>query len=433
MDRPLGIFETAETLTNAAAPFNVVGVIDFSSAIGSTGLREALDRAQRRHPLLRARIVEIDGGFAYDLDGVPPIPLEIVERTGDDHWRRVAETELNRAFDLEKGPLMRCTLLIDGSGTNATELVLCFLHTIIDGSSAVSLVREILVAWEAEAAGRSPGTPESLALQPPVESFFPAPYRGLRAKMSVAGFMARQLADEIAYRRHARGTRRMPIHSEARCRVLCRDLAEHDLTALIRAARRHRVTLNSVLNAAMLMVVRDHLYDGTSVPLRNFNFAIVRPYLDPPVEDQHLGSYHVMLRPTVDIGADDDFWLLARRINAQSVAAARRGDKFLSLLTVADVMRFILSRRSMRMGSTALGYTGPLKLPVRIGDIGIRTVHALVSNFVLGPEFTAQVRLFRGRLWWDTIYLDADMDEARAAGITDEILDLLREVGKEPT
>jgi len=431
MERRLGIFETAETLTDAASPFNVVGVVEIETTIGPTGLREALDRAQRRHPLLRAKIVEDDDGFAYDLDGVPPIPLEIVDRSGDDHWLRVAESELNRSFDIGAGPLARCSLLTDGSGARASELVVCFLHTIIDGTSAVNLVREMLESWDAAAAGRSLSTPEVLALQPPVEAFFPSAYRGFAAKIRTAGFMARQLADELGYRRRARGTRRMPIHAQSQCRALSRELGDDDLVALVRAARRHRVTLNSALNAAMLTVVRDRLYGDAPVPLRNFNFAILRPYLEPPVEDHHLGSYHVMLRSTVNLRAGENVWRLAERINAQTVAAARRGDKYLSLLTVADVMRFILARRNMRMGSTALGYTGSLKLPQRIGTIAVRAVHALVSNFVLGPEFTAQARLFRGRLWWDTIYLDSDMDESLAAGITDEILDLLREVGRE--
>lgn len=433
MERQLGIFETAETLTDAYAPFNVVGVIEFESGISTKGLRTALDRAQRRHPLLRARIRRHRGAFHYDLDEVPPIPLEIIDRTGEDQWRRIAETELNRAFDIETGPLMRCSLLVGKSGTTASELVVSFLHTIIDGNSAINLVREILESWDAVATGRDLGEPRVLELLPPVEAFFPPAYRGFRAKIRIAGFMARQLADEIGYRRRSRGTRRMPVHGTGQCRVLSRDLGGDDLNALVRATRRHRVTLNSALNAAMLVAVQRRLYHGAPVPLRNFNFAILRPYLQPPVEDHHLGSFHVMLRSTVNLGANQDFWQLAETINSQTTAAARRGDKYLSLLTVADVMRFFLGQRKMRMGSTALAYTGPLKMPENIGAIRIRAVHAMVSNLVLGPEVTVQVRLWRGRLWWDDIYLDSDLDETTATEITDDIFDLLREVGKEPT
>lgn len=243
--------------------------------------------------------------------------------------------------------------------------------------------------------------------------------------------MARQLADEIGYRRRARGTRRMPIHEESQCRVLSRDLGGDDLNDLVRATRRRRVTLHSALNAAILLVIQKRLYDGAAVPLRNFNFAIMRPYLRPPMADHHLGSYHVMLRPTIDLKADQDFWELASTINTGLTSAARRGDKYLSLLTVADVMRFILGQKKMRMAAVALAYTGPLKLPTTIGAVRIHGVHSLVSNFNIGPEYTAQARLFDGRLSWDQIYLDSDMDQTTAAALTDEILDLLRQVGKE--
>ncbi len=98
MERPLGIFETAETLTDAAAPFNVVGVIELDTGISPDGLSAALDRAQRRHPLLRARIVDPGDGWHYDLDSTPRIPLEIIRRRDAFHWQEIVETELNRAL-----------------------------------------------------------------------------------------------------------------------------------------------------------------------------------------------------------------------------------------------------------------------------------------------------------------------------------------------
>lgn len=431
MERTLGIFETAETLTNAYAPFNVVGVVKLETGIDPEGLRTALDAAQRRHPLLRARIRESSGVFHYAFDGIPPIPLEIIDRAGDGHWRQITEIELNRAFDVETGPLMRCALVVHGSETTAAELIVTFLHTIIDGTSAINLVREILEDWDSTGTGRSPKERESLELLAPVEECFPSEYRGFSGRARVARFMARQVADEIGYRLRARGTRRMKVHESGRCRHLSRELDGDDLSALVRATRRRRVTLNSALNAAMLLVVQNQLYGGAAVPLRNFNFAIMRPYLRPPIDDHHLGSFHVMLRSTVNIERSQDFWRLASSINSQFVANSRRGDKFLSLLTVAGVMRLILGQKKMRMGATALAYTGPLKLPRRIGAVRIRGVNAMVSNLVLGPEYTAHARIFGGRLCWDHVYLDCDMDESTAAGLTDRIFERLRREGKE--
>jgi hypothetical protein len=431
MERALGIFETAETLTDAYAPFNVVGVLELETAVDSAGLRHALDRAQRRHPLLRVRIIERDGVFVYEAGDIPEIPLEIVQRSGPDHWQEVAEAELNRAFDLSTGPFMRCTLLGGGPDDRDSELVVSFLHTMIDGASAINLMREILETWDAAAAGRDLPEPEVLLLQPPVESFFPTAYRGARAKLQVARFMARQMLDEISYRWRARGTRTMPVHPDGRCRVLHRELAADDLQHLVRATRRRRVTLNSALNAAMLTAVQRRLYDGRAVPLRNLNFAIVRPYLQPRVADHHMGSYHVMLRETVAVAADPDFWQLATTINTQFLRSSRRGEKFVALLTVADVMRMILGQRKMRMSATALAYTGPTALPDRVGAIAVRAVHAMVSNLVLGPEYTAHARIWQSRLIWNHIYLDCDMDNDTAAAITDDIFELLHDAGKD--
>ncbi len=114
----------------------------------------------------------------------------------------------------------------------------------------------------------------------------------------------------------------MTVHKTGRCRLLSRDLDGHDLDALVRATRRHRVTLNSALNAAMLLVIQKQLYEGAAVPLRNFNFAILRPYLQPPMDDHHLGSFHVMLRSTLNLEREHDFWRLASTINSQLVASA---------------------------------------------------------------------------------------------------------------
>jgi hypothetical protein len=126
MERPLGIFETAETLTDAAAPFNVVGVIELETDIDPSALRDALDRAQQRHPLLRARIDDRNGAFHFVVGETAAIPLAIVDREDDDHWRRIAEIELNRAFDVAAGPLMRCALLTGSAGSPRCELVATF-------------------------------------------------------------------------------------------------------------------------------------------------------------------------------------------------------------------------------------------------------------------------------------------------------------------
>lgn len=77
------------------------------------------------------------------------------------------------------------------------------------------------------------------------------------------------------------------------------------------------------------------------------------------------------------------------------------------------------------MGATTLSYFGPVHLPTSYGSFEVTGLHAFVANFTVGPEYSALVRLFRGELWWDIMYLDSDMDAAGAQEIAREMQAIL--------
>jgi hypothetical protein len=203
-------------------------------------------------------------------------------------------------------------------------------------------------------------------------------------------------------------------------------LAEDETTALVRACRGRRLTLGSALNAAMMVAVHRLLYDDKATLLRHFNFADLRQILKPRVTAEHLGSYHGMLRVTVPMPAGSDLWATASVVNEKISSAARRGDTLLSVKLSPMMMRPILRRQKQRMGTTALSYTGPSRLPRRFGSIEVSSPEVFISNLTLGPEYTAQARLADGELYWNIVYLDCDMDRATADRISDEMLDILR-------
>jgi hypothetical protein len=79
------------------------------------------------------------------------------------------------------------------------------------------------------------------------------------------------------------------------------------------------------------------------------------------------------------------------------------------------------------MGATTLSYFGPVQFPASYGSFEVTGLHAFVANFTVGPEYSALVRLFRGELWWDIMYLDCDMDAAAAQQIAREMQTVLEE------
>lgn len=442
MRRELGTFETAATLTNERHAFVVVVVVRLAAAKSPERLRYALDALQRRHPPLAVRIVEHGGCFRYEPEGTPRIPLRVVERAGEEHWREVTERELDARIDAVRGPLARCTFLAppEPLGDTPAEILLSFHHAIVDAASGTALVGELLRLCGPADGPVEPAVDEAPSL-PPVEDLFPPAYRGIRGALRSVGFLARQMADEAVYRLRTRRARPAPAAAPAGCRILPVRLPREETSALVRATRRRRVTLNAALGAAFLLAVHRHLPEAAadrehSRPMRYMTFADLRPYLKPPVGNDALGGYLAMMRYTTRVegksgesGRDsaEPFWGLARRITDQVAAGSRRGDKLWSVLFSEKVMRMMLGQRAERMAHTAVSYSGVTRLDAE----GVRELHAFVSNIPVGPEYTALARMFGGELLLDVLYLDTDMDPARARTVADGILAALRGAGTE--
>ncbi len=435
MRRELGAFERAEAWTGASFPYNAVAVLRLEGRPTEMALRSALAEIQRRHPLLRARLVRKGGRWLFDT-APGAVPLHRVERDGDDHWRTVAEDELNHAMETDTAPLARCCLLASPSREAASEIVLSMHHVIIDAVSVATVCRQLLAASTgtgtppAEPGADRPSPDDGGELPPRPEDRFPPRFRGFRRYPAILGFLARQLADEVGYLWHSRGLRNAAPSGPVRCPILPFSLPKAATTALTRRCRRERVPLNSALIAAQLLAVQHHRHADRAVLLRYLAFPDLRPRLEPPMGPETVASCLTTMRFTIRLGTRESFWLLAQRVDRQLYRSFKRGERFLFHLTSPALVKMMLRLGRVRFGSAGLSYTGPIAFPEYDG-LRVRNIHALVSNMPIGPEHAAQARLFRGRLWWDVIYLDADMDEAEARTVAADVLERLEEAAHE--
>ncbi|MEM7582902.1 MAG: condensation domain-containing protein [Acidobacteriota bacterium] len=423
MNRRLGAFESALALSNDFSPLNVVAVLRMAAGPEPSAWTRALATVQSRHPALRTRIVRRPRGYAFEPGEALEIPLRCVPREDPERWVTEAETELNQPFAGHRGPLLRAAIV--GSGQGACELLLTFHHSIMDGASALQLCRELLLLAAGE--GTADLEPSSLPEPPTAERLFPESYQGWRRHMRFAGFACRQMGGELHDLWRARGRWHPPPTEPCRSRILSFQLSESATAALTRRARQARVTLHSVFDAALLLAVARRRYRGERLPLRHLVFANLRPYLVPPVDNEPLGAYFSMLRFSTLMHPDRELWPLAAEINAVVHSAAKRGDKYAFFLASILFMRAILGLGRQRMAATALSYTGVTKLgpPDPFEVLG---VHAFASNFRLGPEASAQIRWFAGRLWWDILYLDSEMTGDEAKQLAGEIQQTLSHV-----
>ncbi|MFH0907922.1 MAG: condensation domain-containing protein [bacterium] len=118
-------------------------------------LRVALSRLQRRHPKLRARVIQSAGRRCYDMCSDPPaIPFEIKDyETGPTPLMEEAYRALCWKMDVTIGPMARM-LVLRNRAEGVCEVIFVAHHAIADGASALRIIDDLLDYYaEAERGG----------------------------------------------------------------------------------------------------------------------------------------------------------------------------------------------------------------------------------------------------------------------------------------
>jgi NRPS condensation-like uncharacterized protein len=123
-------------------PVNCIITARIYGDIAAEDLQLALKKVQAKHPLLRATVVEEDSRMYFAFNDSPPeIPVRVVERTSDEQWRNVTASEWKTPFNMDEGPMVRMVWI---KSQGASELMLIGHHCICDGTSLITIFREIL-------------------------------------------------------------------------------------------------------------------------------------------------------------------------------------------------------------------------------------------------------------------------------------------------
>lgn len=428
MKRELGSFERALVITDQHAPFHIVNVLSLENPPSPQILRHAIKVLQNHHPFLSSHIVHEKGRYYLESLDNAPVPLHVLPRWNNEHWVQIAEVELGNRFDIAAGPLFRCVYLYREGDPHA-EVIFSFFHSIADSASISQLISEFLTIcaffWDQKTV-----TVYELDPAPPVESRFPVAYKGLRLCANILRYALGQLADEISYRIRTRG-KRIPslLNRRPNGRILSVRISEEETESFSRCARKEGVTLNSALNAMMLLALNRTLYAGQHVPMRTFSFADLRPYVRPPLSNVNLACYISMLRFTVNVRGDMGLWELAGDLHQKIYSSLKSGDKFVASVMAESLMKMVTRWRSFRMGATGLNYSGVVPIRREYGEMRVLGLHGFVSGYDLGPELSVQAHLVHGELILDLLYLDGDMTQNEARAIAEEIKRLIHSQG----
>ncbi|HEX2092454.1 MAG TPA: condensation domain-containing protein, partial [Longimicrobiaceae bacterium] len=155
-----------DQLEPGSATYNMPFALRLRGVLEVEVLRRSLDALVERHEALRTTFAEHDGTSVQVIHASAPVTLPVVELWGLSDAelvaRRLAGFEALRPFDLERGPLLRSTLLRLGEEDHV--LLFTLHHVVSDGWSMDVLVREVSVHYGALLRGEDAPHPE-LAIQ----------------------------------------------------------------------------------------------------------------------------------------------------------------------------------------------------------------------------------------------------------------------------
>lgn len=406
-ERLLDGLERLFWLMGRAAVFNIVASARLTGLLAPEALRVALDAAQARHPLLRARIALREGGPAF-VPGAGPLPLRAEPLPPGDGWLRRMEDELHAPFP-DEGPLLRATLLHGGP---EHVLLLAFHHCIGDGFAAWSLLGD-LVRVASGQAGALPPLPLPPGLAQALPPFTPT------APPAPPPEVARLPLDEDT-----------PVGSR-RTRLLQRHLEPAEVDALAARARQEGTTVQGALAAAMLQAAARETGDRPAVLGLNSPLNL-RERLRPPLgPDFVLGAF----APPLFLRADpaEPLWGLAREVRAQLRVLAE-GDAVFSVLAAVEqgcprepgaaqaMPGRIAAQTPVATGVTNLGRVPPPPP----GPLRVRSFDCAASLELAPSSVVAYAATFEGRLALTFMHAEPVVGAARAGRIADGTVARLR-------
>ena len=149
---PLSHNQRALWFIHQEAPQSTAYHVGFAARVSTpldrAALRDAVQAVADRHPMLRTiYTLSEDGQLLMETRGAVPVPLAVIDLSAvsDQALSSAVDFEYTRPFDLEKGPVFRCTLLSRSETDHV--LVICVHHIACDAWSLMVLVNELFALY----------------------------------------------------------------------------------------------------------------------------------------------------------------------------------------------------------------------------------------------------------------------------------------------
>ncbi len=282
---------------------------DLKACLNEEVLRTALQRLQRRHPKLRARIEEAKDGRLYYEFPNPSIcvPYKIREYDGTDFpWRDEMRGLLESPFPSE-GPYFSVVILRSRT-VPYSELLMCSTHTFTDGLSALVLLENFLAEYaKAETNTDTSNDP----ILPCVTAGYARAAGGWRGPLTLLRrFMRLKRKQQRMLPTALPESKAEPTLSQWSHWVF----SAEDTLKVVKRLRKEKTSLNAALMTAVSFGLMVCLPDSEALFSLHLPFNVREWLTGPagPVSDQDLGCFITHMNGYLKLNRASSFFDVAR-------------------------------------------------------------------------------------------------------------------------
>jgi len=378
-------------------------------------LKEALTKAQRRHPILAVRLKRDEEGQAWmTSEGVPEMPVRVVEGVGDEDWVAEARRTLVEPFPIDTGPLARFLWLRSMEDPERSDLMAVVHHGIADGHSGASLLRDVL-----HYLGHPDAAVEPLPLQPLLEDLIPAEVAQRLTEKIRAQLHADSLVSLDELRQDDSFTGRWAL-APAGYHLRAWSLTRAQTDSLVARSREEQTTVHGALGAAFLSAFAHVLGREKGEWKRTVQSPVsLRDRLSVPIGED-VGVFMSHITTTVDCSSGREFWDIAREVRASTRDQLESEEIFARAVmsrVIAEMVsteqalprRMVEHPESMFSWDLSLSNLGRLDFPTTYGPLQLEALHGPVFAAAPGDRIVG-VMTFDGRMSLMFICREATME-----------------------
>jgi hypothetical protein len=422
--RALDTSEALFAAFNAAGAFLTVQTLEVDGPITETLLAQALAHVERRHWLLRARIVS-RGHTLYWAEGPATSPrISIVDGVSPGGIEALTETELHRTY-AAADRLWRCTWI--PTSRDHHWIILALHHAVADGISSMVIVRDLLATCSALiGVGQLPS--ELAAGRPLDEVLPPASWAALLRHR------ARRLRSRLLGPLPILPIEQTAPPEQRRTGVIFGSVPGNLMAALRTGARSRGATINGVLAAALLESVRETLGPLSLVPVTH-----TVSMRGTPIPYNQVGCFTSNVVTLHPLRPRRTFWREAQSATKQLHSAIERGDAAAALLATrgkvalasAAMRRAIADGRTVgRVGAINIANRG-LTRDLSAGPFTVVAWYPATSNHTLGNGVQISCATVGETFFFTLMHVVPLLSAASARRITDRFVECLVRAARE--